>query len=267
VGETPWRFESSQPHRSVVLMYDRTTVARALALSAEPGACFSAVSAELGIDRSTLRAWIAGRTPHSFGPDTCLVCQGTRHDFELLGADYGYLLGLYLGDGCISAHARDVFRLRVVLDARYPGIIESAREAMASVRGGTAAVLRRADRCVEVSSYWRSWPCLFPQHGPGKKHDRPIRLAGWQRKLAENRPDQLLRGLIESDGCRFQNTGRGGWSAARYSFSNRSSDIHGIFRLACEALGVRWTAAGDRTTYVSRKADVAKLDEFIGPKR
>src|ERR1700735_3138408 len=106
-------------------MYARATVARALTLSAEPGACFSAVSSELGINRSTLRAWIAGRTPHSFGPDTCVVCQGSVPDFDLLRAAYAYLLGLYLGDGCISAHAREVFRLRVVLDARYPGIIES----------------------------------------------------------------------------------------------------------------------------------------------
>jgi hypothetical protein len=249
-------------------MYDRATVARALALSAIPGASLSAVSAELRINRSTLRAWRAGRTPRSFRAktETCVVCQGTRHDFESLGADYSYLLGLYLGDGCISAHARDVFRLRVVLDARYPGIIQSAREAMANIRGGTAAVLRRAYRCVEVSSYWRSWPCLFPQHGRGKKHDRPIKLAAWQRELVEKWPDQLLRGLIESDGCRFQNTGRN-WGSPRYSFKNHSADIHRIFRDGCDRLRLHWTASGSYTTYVSRKADVAILDGFVGPKR
>jgi hypothetical protein len=63
------------------------------------------------------------------------------------------------------------------------------------------------------------------------------------------------------------NTGRAGWRAPRYAFSNRSADIHDIFRRTCEALGVRWTAAGADKTYVSRQADVARLDEFIGPKR
>jgi hypothetical protein len=32
-------------------------------------------------------------------------------------------------------------------------------------------------------------------------------------------------------------------------------------------MGLHWTRSGSRTIYVSRKADVAKLDEFIGPKR
>jgi hypothetical protein len=55
------------------------------------------------------------------------------------------------------------------------------------------------------------------------------------------------------------------WCHARYSFFNYSDDICAIFCHACDLLGVRWTTA-PRTVYVSRKADVALLDEFIGPK-
>lgn len=61
------------------------------------------------------------------------------------------------------------------------------------------------------------------------------------------------------------NTGRGNWSCPRYSFSNRSEDIRGIFCHACDQLAVHWTRSGERI-YVSRKADVARLDDFIGPK-
>ncbi len=75
-----------------------------------------------------------------------------------------------------------------------------------------------------------------------------------------------MRGLIHSDGCRAINTERGGWANPRYSFANLSTDVHAIFREACNRLQVRWTAAPG-LTYVSRKADVARLDEFIGPKR
>jgi hypothetical protein len=32
-------------------------------------------------------------------------------------------------------------------------------------------------------------------------------------------------------------------------------------------MGLHWTASGAHTIYVSRKADVARLDEFVGPKR
>jgi hypothetical protein len=45
-----------------------------------------------------------------------------------------------------------------------------------------------------------------------------------------------------------------------------SADIRTTFREACDRLGLRWTEAPN-TVYVSRKADVAVLDEFIGPKR
>lgn len=178
-----------------------------------------------------------------------------------------YLLGLYLGDGSIATHPRDVYRLRIVLDVKYPGIIESTAAAMRAVRDGRANTQLRCDNCVEVSSYWKSWPCLFPQHGPGKKHERPIRLADWQLELVDRWPEQLLRGLIHSDGCRFTNTGRGNWVCPRYSFTQVSDDIRGIFCYACDLIGLRWTRSGARTIYVSRKADVATLDEFIGPKR
>jgi hypothetical protein len=114
---------------------------------------------------------------------------------------------------------------------------------------------------------------LFPQHGAGAKHTRRVYLEDWQQRLSERWPDQLLKGLIHSDGSRSVNTGRGGWRQPRYSFANVSTDITSIFCSTCDCLGLRWTAAFPKseaaavTIYVSRKADVAKLDEFVGPKR
>jgi hypothetical protein len=72
--------------------------------------------------------------------------------------------------------------------------------------------------------------------------------------------------LIQSDGCRFMNTGTN-WKHPRYAFSNLSKDIQRIFSDACDLLGLHWTRAGHKTIYVSRKADVAVLDRFVGPKR
>jgi hypothetical protein len=174
------------------------------------------------------------------------------------------MLGLYLGDGCLSASPRGVFKLRVFLDVKYPGIIDDAMSSISAVKGGLASVALRPKNCVEVYSYSRSWPCLIPQHGPGKKHERPIILEPWQLALVDRWPEALLRGLIQSDGCRFINTGRN-WSCPRYSFANKSADIRSIFCRACDRVGVHWTAAGEKA-YVSRKADVEFLDCFIGPK-
>jgi hypothetical protein len=60
------------------------------------------------------------------------------------------------------------------------------------------------------------------------------------------------------------NTGRG-WCHPRYAFSNLSAEIRLIFTKTCDEVGLRWTSSG-RTVYVSRKADVERMDGFIGPK-
>lgn len=178
-----------------------------------------------------------------------------------------YLLGLYLGDGCISAHARGVFKLRIKLDVRYPEIISSCENAMQAVMpGNRVACLTQEGSWTEVYAYSQHWPCFFPQHGPGRKHAREIEVPPWQIPLIREAPEQFLRGLINSDGCRFENTGRDGWRAPRYSFSNRSDDIIALFCWACELLDLHWTET-KHTVYVSRKADVGRMDEFIGPKR
>jgi hypothetical protein len=178
-----------------------------------------------------------------------------------------YLLGAYLGDGCISEYERGVYKLRVTLDVRYPSIVDEVSRAIADVMpANVVGRTARACNCIEVSAYAKSWPCLLPQHGPGKKHTRSILLEPWQWRLVERSPGLMLRGLIHSDGCRFENTGRGGWRSPRYAFDNLSTDIRAIFCRTCELLGARWTSSGTRI-YVSGKADVARLDAFVGPKR
>ena len=240
-------------------MHSSRTIRMALELAAD-GANATDISRQLRLPRRTVCDWLKGAPPRSVHRDAECATHAER-----LGPDHVYLLGLYLGDGCISLHPRGVYRMRLALDAKYPGIIDSAAGAMSAVCPGRVLTQPRPQNCVEVSAYWKCWPCVFPQHGPGKKHTRTIELADWQRLLVERSPEQLLRGLIHSDGCRFQNTGRN-WSWPRYSFMQVSDDIRRIFCEACDLIGVRWTASGKHTVYVSRKADVARLDDFIGPK-
>lgn len=161
-------------------------------------------------------------------------------------------------------------RLRIFLDDAYPGIIESAREAMLAVRPANRVGLVRCEGCTAVSSYSNHWPCLFPQHGPGPKHERPIALAGWQRDLVAAHPDELVRGLIHSDGCRTINRVHAGgreYGYPRYLFTNLSEDIKRIFCDACDSLGVEWRRMNAKTVSVARRDSVAKLDAFVGPKR
>lgn len=124
-------------------------------------------------------------------------------------------------------------------------------------------------KCLNVSVFSRHLPCLFPQHARGMKHTRRILLEPWQIHVIDRDPESILRGLIHSDGCRVINRAtmpKKTYFYSRYQFSNRSQDIHNIFRDACDRVGVDWRPSGRYTTNVSRRASVAKLDAFIGPK-
>jgi hypothetical protein len=238
----------------------------------------SEVSRRLGIPRSTVRDWQAGRIPsgrrhrgNGLPSEVCESC-GHVHPFDELPTDgYSYLLGLYLGDGYISAAARGVFRLRITLDARYPGIIRECSEAMAVVMpDNRVLVQRRRSRCVDVGSWSKSWPCLFPQHGPGLKHRRKIVLLPWQDAYRHRAPQDFLRGLFHSDGSRSINTIRHPkktYVYARYLFSNRSADIRHLFADTCDLLGIEWRQMNRYNLSVAKRDSVARMDAFVGPKR
>ncbi len=178
---------------------------------------------------------------------------------------------MYLGDGSIVPTRRGVFRLRVTLDTAYPSIIEECAQAIREVIPGRKVgfVKHRDANCLDVSVYCRHIPCLFPQHAKGMKHTRRILLEPWQIHVVDRDPESILRGLIHSDGCRVMNRAtmpKKTYFYSRYQFSNRSQDIHDIFRDACDRVGAEWRPSGPYTTNVSRRASVAKLDRFIGPK-
>jgi len=260
-------------------MHSRETVAEALRLAGQSlNNC--EISRRTGVSRPTIREWIAGRLPHSFeqksmlygrpndSAQPCARCGAGEHRFDRFSTSYAYLLGIYLGDGHISEGRRGVFRLRIALDKKYPLIVEECAAAMQAVMPWNKVHCQPTPKnYVEVHAYSKSWPCLFPQHGPGKKHERKIELVGWQKALVARTPWLLLRGLIHSDGCRFTNTGSFGWECPRYVFTNFSEDIKKIFCNACDAMNLHWTVAPPKSVYVSRKDDVARLDEFVGAKR
>lgn len=178
---------------------------------------------------------------------------------------YAYLLGMYLGDGCISRTARS-YSLRITCDKRYPAIIQRCREAIdALFPGQRAGVYWRRTGCADVYLHSKHWPCLFPQHGPGRKHHRKIALEPWQQEIVDRETEEFVLGLIHSDGCRVVANDRGVMSV-RYHFSNRSEDIIGLFTSALDRLAITWRRSDKHTVSIYRKAATARLDEFIGPK-
>src|SRR3984885_12049247 len=247
-------------------MRSEQDVARVLQLTAA-GLNDSEISRITGIPRRTVVRWRRGRHPaYPVG-----VCSSERH-LPLPNPEYAYLLGLYLGDGCISAtHRPGVWRLRIFMDSGYPGIIDECCAAIGALFPTQRAsrLQRKGSRCTEVSLYSKHWLCLIPQHGAGRKHRRKIALAGWQQQIVERNRKPFLRGLIHSDGCRIvaceRQAGRVRY-AARYSFSNRSEDIKALFCDSCDPLEIRWTRPSHKEIAIYRGESVARMDEFVGPK-
>jgi hypothetical protein len=196
-------------------------------------------------------------------PGTCAVC--AEPSLALPQESYTYLLGLYLGDGCLAAHPRGVYRLRIACANAYPGLINRCEQAITQVLPVKVNTVAKVGY-QEVYLYSKHWICLFPQHGPGPKHKRKIELAAWQQELIDRDPRHLLRGLLHSDGCRVDNWVNG-TPYPRYEFTNASTDIQAIFGRACDTLGIEWRPNKPRRLSVARRASVALLDEFVGPKR
>jgi hypothetical protein len=188
-------------------------------------------------------------------------------------AVYAYLLGMYLGDGWLSHHGRSS-ALSFALDSRYPEVIGECAGAMEACRPVRVNRLPPKRGAVRLYAYGGNWQSLFPQHGPGKKHQRKIELVPWQLAITNRHTRNFLRGLIHSDGSRCINrfsaklpSGRvGRYAYPRYFFTNYSADIRRIFCEHCELLGIHWTQSNPRNISVSHRDSVALLDSFVGPK-
>jgi hypothetical protein len=210
-----------------------------------------------------------GPGPVARAKAACAICADAP---ECLPArSYAYLLGAYLGDGHIVHMRRGVYRLTIYCSLIHINVAWWITAAAWDVIGRRVTVRPDPiDNILYVESYWKHWPCLFPQHGPGRKHERRIALEPWQQRIVAAHPEQLLRGLIHSDGSRHINRikhPKRTYEYVRYEFTNHSNDIKRIFCDACDALGVQWRVMNRESISVARRASVARLDEFIGPKR
>jgi hypothetical protein len=204
---------------------------------------------------------------------TCARC-----DRSLMpGEEYSYLLGLYLGDGCLSAgtkaRSKGVWLLRIACANAWPGLIDACESAISAVMPGNRVCRISAPGMVCVAASSKHWVCMFPQHGPGMKHTRQIELTDWQAEIVEAHPWAFIRGLIHSDGCRITN-----WTEqivagepkryeyTRYFFTNVSSDIRDLYCWALDMVGVEWRCSNWRNISVAKKNSVALMDLHVGPK-
>ncbi|MGW8954880.1 helix-turn-helix domain-containing protein [Streptomyces sp. NPDC055709] len=237
------------------------------------------VSRLLDVPAGTVAYWLhkdraeRGECPGRHAP-ACPRCDGRALD----RAAYAYLLGLYLGDGHIVHYSgHRVPSLMITCAEQWPGLMDECEAAMRAVFPDNSVCRVRKQGCRNVKVYSNHLTCLFPQHGPGRKHERPIVLEAWQQEIVDAHPWEFVRGLVHSDGCRNMNwTTRvvGGerkrYEYPRYWFTNVSDDIRRLYTDTLDKLGIEWkdcTRAGrPYNISVARRASVALMDAHIGPK-
>lgn len=240
--------------------YSRDVVERVHAL-AQAGVRQADVADRVGLSPSTVSRWLRQDTdasihsparPRAISPACPLACPQVRRAPPAADA---HLLGQYLGDGTIVSTRRGVHRLFITCCAAHPDIVDECAGAMASVLPGNRVGRRAKPGAIDVNCYSKHLPCLVPQHGPGRKHDRPIELDPWQDAIAlRSHPDQFVRGLVHSDGSRFVNrvrnsTGRE-YAHVRYQFTRTVPTTSGACsqpRVTSSASsGVRWAGTTSR---------------------
>jgi hypothetical protein len=228
------------------------------------GLSYSAIARETGVARRTAVSWVRSERwldeqPSTFRP----------HD--LPPREYAYLLGIYLGDGTVLRYPKGVWALHVFQDDRYPGVVDEIVAAVQAVMPDNRVKVYekyRGANMALITCYSKRWPLVFPQTGPGMKHTRAIELTDWQWAHVRKEPGMFLRGLIHSDGCRVSNkVWHGKYVYPRYFFNNESLDIQQLFRDACDLIGVEYRNNRRNSISVAKRASVARLDEFVGPKR
>ncbi|WP_052869456.1 hypothetical protein [Streptomyces niger] len=237
------------------------------------------VARELNVPLGTIGYWLhVDRDKRNACPGRplprCPRCDSSALDESA----YAYLLGLYLGDGHIIQYSQHrAPSLMITCAESWPGLMDACETAMRAVLPDNSVCRVRRTGCRNVKVYSKHLWCLFPQHGPGKKHERRIVLETWQQEIVDAHPWDLIRGLIHSDGCRITNWTtrtvageRKRYEYPRYLFTNKSDDIRKLYTDTLSEVGVQWSvlARGSDPFNVSvaRRASVALMDAHVGPK-
>lgn len=128
---------------------------------ASEGMSPSEIAVRAQVSRHTVLRWLSGHTPNfQRARSTCRVCGGEPD--TLPQPAYVHLLGLYLGDGYLAKWPKGVHRLSIICADRYPRIMECCKWAIRDVFPTTKVGRAHKQGCIDVTSYSKHWPCLFP---------------------------------------------------------------------------------------------------------
>jgi intein-encoded DNA endonuclease-like protein len=226
------------------------------------------ISRLTGINRSTINDW-RDRPPKLLATDEpCYRNCGVNIKNSIISDPklhpiYSYLLGLYLGDGCISQHPR-TFRLRLALDKKYPNLNNYAKKQLETLFVNNKIGVVDCGGNIALSVYGKQLPEVFPQHDTGKKHHREIVLEQWQKDVLIHK--DFLKGFFHSDGSYYLSNGNG-----FYNFTNHSNDIINLYLNTIGVLGFDHAIVRYKTGKIvinhNKRKTVSDMLKVIGTKK
>jgi len=170
---------------------------------------------------------------------------------------YSYLLGQYLGDGCVSETKR-TYTLRIFNDVKYNHLNDYIFQTIQKIFPNNKVNTCFYQNHVITYVYSNEIPKLFPQHNLGLKKNRKIQLYDWQIKILDYK--YLFAGLLHSDGCIYFDRGY-----KMCVFTNTSLDILDIFKDCCDKLNIEYTINKNRIQIRKRKSN-DWIEENVGDK-
>ena len=220
----------------------------------------STLSNKYNIPRGTIKYWIDNRDTifisKTSDKDISLIIEEIKNNKEL----YNYILGLYLGDGCISPQKMS-YKLRITQDNKYPNSVNEIKNLLNSFFKNNVFVCIPKG-CTVIAIYDKNLPLYFPQHGVGKKHDREIILSDYQRENIDY--PNLLKGLWVSDGSYYLASSK----YEAYNFTNKSTDIISLFEECLTFCEVNYRKRikknGVWIIEITKKSEVQKMKELVG---
>lgn len=231
----------------------------------------SHISKIFDIPRATIKYWINSNILNSIKIREDIDRESIGSVYEHISLnkkDYSFILGLYLGDGCITENGRNnsSYKLRIAQDNKYPNVISIIQNSLSNFFGKDSKLIN-GKGCTHITIYDKYLPIYFPQHGKGFKHDRKIKLNDFQSKNIDD--VELLRGLWLSDGS-FYIAKHGKYEYERYNFTNKSVDLIEIFGCLLDKLDVKYSKRIKRngvwTIEVQNRKYVSILKDILGTK-
>jgi hypothetical protein len=192
---------------------------------------------------------------------------------------YSYILGFYLGDGCLYNTKGRSYTMMIANQADfYEMNLEISRSLSVLFPNKKVTFYKKpTSNCFDIKLTALNLHEIFP-HGKGTKHSRKISLTNWQKKIIEEFPQKCIKGLLQSDGTRYAADFKRYPHRIVYQFSNCSLDIHHILHELVKMEEIEYTfrqlkskkssihADAFVTSFYKRSA-VNILDTFIGPKK